>query len=68
MDEIAAPERLPPETEPASRHRSLKLSVISAEDGQLLVVISNSNAAAAYRAEAGWPEKFKQNLDEGLFG
>lgn len=50
------------------RHRSLKLSVLRSENGSSLIVISGRNAAVAYRPEPAWIERFKENLDNGVFG
>lgn len=52
----------------ASRHRSLKLCVLRGENGDSLIVISGRNAAVAYRPGPAWIERFKENLDSGLFG
>ncbi len=52
----------------AGRHRSLKLNVVRGENGVSLIVISGRNAAVAYRPDAAWIERFKENLDSGVFG
>jgi hypothetical protein len=59
------------DTAPAQRpdrHRSLKLTVLRSENGASLIVISGRNAAVAYRPGPAWIERFKANLDSGLFG
>jgi hypothetical protein len=52
----------------SGKHRNLKLDVLRAEDGKLLVVVCNRNAASAYRLEPGWLDRFTRDLDGGLFG
>lgn len=52
----------------AGRHRSLKLTVLRGENGSSVIVISSRNAAVAYRPDPAWIERFKENLDSGLFG
>ena len=52
----------------AGRHRSMKLNVVRGENGISLIVISGRNAAVAYRPDAAWIERFKENLDSGVFG
>lgn len=49
-------------------YRNLKLRLLCSENGERLIVVSNRNAAAAYRMEPAWAEKFGHNLDGGLFG
>ena len=38
------------------------------ESGEVLIIISNRSAAAAYRLQPGWMGKFIDNLKAGLFG
>ena len=49
-------------------HRNLRLAVVRAEGGGVLIIISNRSAAAAYRLQPGWMRKFRDNLEAGLFG
>jgi hypothetical protein len=49
-------------------HRHLKLTVLRGGDGQFLIVIGNKSAAVAYPAEPGCPDKFRRDLDNGVFG
>lgn len=61
-------EQLQELVEHAGRHRNLRLKVLRADDGTLLVVISNRNAASSYPLESGWMNRFLRDLGEGLFG
>lgn len=61
-------EQLGEEVRRSGMHRNLRLKVVRTETGEVLIIISNRSAAAAYRLQPGWMGKFRANLAAGLFG
>jgi hypothetical protein len=48
--------------------RNLRFTMLRGDDGRLLLLVGNRNAAVAYRPGPGWLLKFRKDLDRGLFG
>lgn len=61
-------EQLGEEVQRTGMHRNLRLKVVRTEGGEVLIIISNRSAAAAYRLQPGWIGKFRDNVKAGLFG
>lgn len=50
-------------------HLQLQLSVVRGpREGMDTVIVSGRGYAAGYRGGAGWPERFKAQLEGGVFG
>jgi hypothetical protein len=49
-------------------HHNLEFKVLRADDGRMLVIVSNRSVASAYPLRPGWVDCFLRDLQQGLFG